>query len=51
MNKSQQMRWSRRGGDLLLQIRCAVYNGALSSEFGQQFEPVASPQEQLPMAA
>jgi hypothetical protein len=31
MNKSQQMRWSRRGADLLLQLGCAVYNGALSS--------------------
>ena len=29
MNKSQQMRWSRRGADLLLQVRCAVYNGTL----------------------
>jgi hypothetical protein len=28
MNKSQQMRWSRRGADLLLQVRYAVYNGA-----------------------
>jgi hypothetical protein len=27
MNKSQQMRWSRRGADLLLQVRCAIYNG------------------------
>ena len=25
MNKSQQMRWSRNGADLLLQVRCAVY--------------------------
>jgi hypothetical protein len=33
MNKSQQMRWSRRGADLLLQIRCAVYNGTLGSGF------------------
>ena len=30
MNKSQQMRWSRRGADLPLQVRCAVYNGARS---------------------
>ena len=29
MNKSQQMRWSRRGADLLLQVRCAIYNGTL----------------------
>ena len=31
MNKSQQMRWSRRGAGLLLQVRCAVYNGTLGS--------------------
>ena len=40
MNKSQQMRWSRRGADLLLQVRCAIYNGAPGSEFGHPFEPV-----------
>ena len=39
MNKSQQMRWSRRGADLLLQVRCAVYNGTLGSGFGQRFRP------------
>ena len=39
MAKSQQIRWSRRGADLLLQVRCAVYNCALGSGFGQLFEP------------
>jgi len=39
MNKSQQMRWSRRGADLLLQVCCAVYNGTLGSRFGQRFQP------------
>ena len=39
MNKSQQMRWSRGGADLLLQVRCAVYNGTLGSGFGQKFHP------------
>jgi hypothetical protein len=39
MNKSQQMRWSRRGANLLLQVRCAVYNGTLGAEFGQKFHP------------
>jgi hypothetical protein len=39
MNKSQQMRWSRRGADLLLQVRCAVYNGTLGSDFVQRFGP------------
>jgi hypothetical protein len=36
---SDQMRWSRRGADLLLQVRCAVYNGMLGSEFEQKFHP------------
>ena len=39
MNKSPQMRWSRRGADLLLQVRCAVYNGTFGSEYGQRFHP------------
>jgi len=43
MNKSQQMRWSRRGADLLLQVRCAVYNGTLGSGFGQKFYPANDP--------
>ena len=37
MNKSQQMRWSRRGVDRLLQVRCAVYNGTFGASFGQRF--------------
>src|SRR5215213_4332314 len=39
MNKHQQMRWSRRGADLLLQVRCAIYNGTLGSGFRQRFQP------------
>jgi hypothetical protein len=39
MNKSQQMRWSRRGADLLLQVGYAVYNGTLGSGFGRLFQP------------
>ena len=35
MNKSQQMRWTRRGADLLLQVRCAVYNGQLTPDLAQ----------------
>jgi hypothetical protein len=27
MNKCQQMRWSRQGADLLLQVRAAMLNG------------------------
>ena len=38
MNKSQQMRWSRRGADLLLQVRCAGFNGKLGSSFGRLFQ-------------
>ena len=51
MNKSQQMRWSRRGADLLLQVRCAVYNGALGSGFGQRFEPFGGSGAELALAA
>jgi hypothetical protein len=51
MNKSQQMRWSRRGADLLLQVRCAVYNGTLDSKLGHRFEPLASTDALLTMAA
>jgi hypothetical protein len=51
MNKSQQMRWSRRGADLLLQVRCAVYNGALGSGFGHLFEPVSTSTPPLMKAA
>jgi len=51
MNKRQQMRWSRRGADLLLQVRCAVYNGALGPGLGNLFEPTPNTVHQLPLAA
>jgi len=38
LNKLQQMRWSRRGADLLLQVRCAGFNGKLGPSFGQLFQ-------------
>jgi hypothetical protein len=42
MNKSQQMRWSRRGADLLLQVRCAIYNGTLGAGLGHRFDRIAN---------
>jgi hypothetical protein len=48
MNKAQQMRWSRRGADLLLQVRCAVYNGAFEHGFGNLFEPTSNTVLQSP---
>jgi hypothetical protein len=51
MNKSQQMRWSRRGADLLLQVRCAALNGTLGSSFGQLFDTEADPLTDLVLAA
>ena len=39
MNKAQQMRWSRRWTDLLLQVRCTVYNGTFGSGVGQRLHP------------
>jgi hypothetical protein len=38
MNKFGQMRWSRNGADLELQIRCAVYNGSLDAGIGNRFD-------------
>jgi hypothetical protein len=51
MNKAQQMRWSPRGADLLLQVRCAVYNGAFGHGFGNLFEPTSNTVQQSPLAA
>ncbi len=52
MNKSQQMRWSRRGADLPLRVRCAaVYNGRLGSGYGQKFHPANDTQPQSAIAA
>ena len=48
MAKSQQMRWTRRGADRLLQVRCAVYNGTLGTGFGQRFH--AANDQHAPMA-
>ena len=47
---SQQMRWSRRGADLLLQVRCAGFNGKFGSSFGQLFQ-IVDPASELAMAA
>lgn len=51
MNKSQQMRWSRRGADLLLQVRCAVYNGTFGTVYGQKFQPANDPSQPMAIAA
>jgi hypothetical protein len=51
MNKSQQMRWSRDGADLLLQVRCAVYNGTLGAGFGHRFDRIAKADPAFAQAA
>ena len=51
MNKAQQMRWSRRGADRLLQVRCAVYNGTLGTGFGQRFHAANDRYPPLAIAA
>jgi hypothetical protein len=51
MNKSQQISWSRRGADLLLQVRCAALNGKLGSGLVQIFKADADPASDLAMAA
>jgi hypothetical protein len=54
MNKSQQMRWSRRGADLLLQVRAAVLNGDFDALVRPESVPPAASKDQydlLPLAA
>lgn len=51
MNKSQQMRWSRCGADLLLQVRCAILNGKLGCTFGQLFTAETNPPSDVALAA
>jgi hypothetical protein len=51
MNKSQQMRWSRNGADLLLQVRCAVYNGTLGAGVGHRFDRISDVDSALAKAA
>jgi hypothetical protein len=51
MNKSQQMRWPRRGADLLLQVRCAAYNGTLGADFGHRFDRIANADSAFAKAA
>jgi hypothetical protein len=45
------MRWSRRGADLLLQVRGAVLNGKFGFGFGQIFKTDADSTSDLAMAA
>lgn len=49
MNKAQQMRWSRRGADLLLQVCYAGFNGKLGSSFWHLLQAV-DPASELAMA-
>jgi hypothetical protein len=53
MNKSRQMRWSRRGTDLLLQVRCPVYSGTLGPGpgLGYRFDRLASADSALAKGA
>ena len=54
MNKHQQMRWSRRGAHMLLQVRAAVLNGefdALGSAPSMTHERNIDEVDLLPLAA
>ena len=51
MAKSQQMCWTRRGADRLLQVRCAIRNGTLGTGFGQRFHVANDPLPRVATAA
>jgi hypothetical protein len=48
MCKSQHMCWTKRGAHLLLQVRCAVFNGDLLAGFQRWFPAVGSSRIMLP---
>ena len=49
--KRQQMRWTKKGAHLLLQIRTKVLNKELHSTFERWYVKMPSIQEELPLAA
>jgi hypothetical protein len=51
MNKPQQMRWSRSGADLLLQVRRAAYSGTLGAGFGDRFDRIPNADPAFTQAA
>ena len=51
INKSQQMRWTPRGADPLLQVRCGIYNDTFGSGLGQRFTPANDTCPQMAAAA
>src|SRR4051812_37436675 len=51
MAKAQQMRWARRGADLLLPVRCALNSGPLGTVLGQHSLPPHAPPPPMAVAA
>jgi hypothetical protein len=49
--KRQQMRWTKKGAHLLLQVRTKVLNNELHSTFERWYTKMPSTQEELPLAA
>jgi hypothetical protein len=49
--KKQQMRWTKKGAHLLLQVRTKVLNKELRSTFERWYTNMPPAQEELPLAA
>ncbi len=49
--KKQQIRWTKKGAHLLLQIRTTVLNKELRSTFARWYTKMSLTQEELPLAA
>lgn len=50
VGKRQQMRWSKQGAHLMLQIRTRTLDGTLRAKF-EQWYPGLKPSEETPIAA
>ena len=51
MKKKQQMRWTKKGAHLLLQVRIKTLNGELKDTFRRWYPKMVSPEMEMKIAS
>ncbi len=51
MKKKQQMRWTKKGAHLLLQVRIKTLNGELKETFKRWYPKMVSPKMEMKVAS
>ena len=51
MKKKQQMRWTKKGAHLLLQVRIKTLNGELKETFKRWYPKMVSPEMEMKVAS